>query len=145
MNKKGFTLVELLVTIFLVSLTLMIGSYIFSNIIEKSEDKSLTVTVENVKKSANAYVKENPNELVWINNQNCVSIDILISKGYLKRDILKKDISKYILVTRDNNGNIISEEESNSSTCNAVMAKKCPSQQIMIFVRMMLIMEVIKI
>ena len=98
-GKKGFSLIELLATILLISLVLGGGITIVTNTIKKSEEKSQVLALNNIKKTANTYVEEYANDIAWIddkdNNNNkfsCVSIESLINKGYISnKDISSKD------------------------------------------------------
>jgi len=123
MKEKGFTLVELLTTIFIIGIVLSIGGYVVSGVISNSEEKSVAVTLENVKKSANAYAKEYYDSIAWKEYKGCVSIEELISKGFLKKDILEKVDSKYIVLTRDEYKNILSEEEDDGTFCSTINNK----------------------
>ena len=130
-GKKGFSLIELLATILLISLVLGGGITIVTNTIKKSEEKSQVLALNNIKKTANTYVEEYANDIAWIddkdNNNNkfsCVSIDSLINKGYISnKDISSKyqdkiPKSRYIIVTRNQNKNIISQEFDNKGKCS---------------------------
>lgn len=130
-GKKGFSLIELLATILLISLVLGGGITIVTNTIKKSEEKSQVLALNNIKKTANTYVEEYANDIAWIddkdNNNNkfsCVSINSLINKGYISnKDISSKyqdkiPKSRYIIVTRDQNKNIISQEFDNKGKCS---------------------------
>lgn len=130
-GKKGFSLIELLATILLISLVLGGGITIITNTIKKSEEKSQILALNNIKKTANTYVEEYANDIAWIddkdNNNNkfsCVSIDSLINKGYISnKDISSKyqdkiPKSRYIIVTRNQNKNIISQEFDNKGKCS---------------------------
>lgn len=135
-GKKGFSLIELLATILLISLVLGGGITIVTNTIKKSEEKSQVLALNNIKKTANTYVEEYANDIAWIddkdNNNNkfsCVSIDSLINKGYISnKDISSKyqdkiPKSRYIIVTRDQDKNIISQEFDNKGKCSNSIQK----------------------
>ena len=111
-GKKGFSLIELLATILLISLVLGGGITIVTNTIKKSEEKSQVLALNNIKKTANTYVEEYANDIAWIddkdNNNNkfsCVSIDSLINKGYISN----KDISssRSIISSIDNSAEFL--------------------------------------
>ena len=94
-NSKGFSLIELLATIFLISLTLGAGITFVINTINKSKEKSQLLAINNIKKTANTYIEEYPDEIAWIkendsdNSFSCISINSLINKGY----ITEKEVS----------------------------------------------------
>ncbi|MCI6265255.1 MAG: prepilin-type N-terminal cleavage/methylation domain-containing protein, partial [Erysipelotrichaceae bacterium] len=125
-KKKGFTLIELLATIFIISLILGIsGSYIISTI-NTSKEKSEKLAIANIKTTARIYIEENPNDVLWqIDEENteksysCISIDTLINKGLLKKELKENyPTVKYIIITKDNNNNFLSEKIDNTNTCS---------------------------
>ena len=128
-KQKGFTLIEILATIFIVCLVLGItGNYVM-NVIHNSEDKSAVLALNNIKKTASTYVNEFPDDVVWnkISNDqsitySCVSVNSLVNKGYIsKKDINQKGVSEYIVVTKNATQSITTEkfdEQNNNSICN---------------------------
>ena len=56
-GKKGFSLIELLATILLISLVLGGGITIVTNTIKKSEEKSQVLALNNIKKTIQFQVK----------------------------------------------------------------------------------------
>ena len=128
-KQKGFTLIEILATIFIVCLVLGItGNYVM-NVIHNSEDKSTVLALNNIKKTASTYVNEFPDDVVWnkISNDqsitySCVSVNSLVNKGYIsKKDINQKGVSEYIVVTKNATQSITTEkfdEQNNNSICN---------------------------
>ena len=95
MNKKGFTLVELLGVI--VILALVVGGGVFGiiKLIEKSRGESASISVESIKKAATVYSTEKDNdENYWkemtISNYEgkyfCATVEELINKGLLPKD-----------------------------------------------------------
>ena len=130
-NKRGFSLVELLATILVVSIVLGIGVTYVTKTINNSKEKSQILALNNIKKTANTYIEEYSNDIAWINDNNketsfsCVSINSLINKGYISNKDITNDIKdsgitpeKYIIVTRDQNKNIISQEFDNNNNTN---------------------------
>lgn len=132
MNKKGFTLVELLVTIAISTLVLSIGATLVNNIIDNSNDKAVAIAHENIKKSANLYSKDFYDDIVWSNNKSCITVEQLIAKGYIKREEVKDATDEYIIIEKDEYNTIISETNINDSNaeggiCNIIINQKVPS------------------
>lgn len=131
-KNKGFTLIELLVVIALISLVFGAGGSFFYNIITKADDKTELLVMDSIKKSVNVYIDEYPNDVVWIKNTDntsytCISIDVLINKGYLKKEnIDSKNISKYkfISITKDENQNLIDWHFSEVESCGTENKRK---------------------
>ena len=124
-KRKGFTLVELLVTIFLVSLAIGISGAFVNNIINKSNIQKEELALNNIKKTASTYIEEYPNDIIWIKEENisysCVSTNLLLEKGYFsKKDLKNRKISSYIIVKKNQANAIISEEfdDNTSPKCN---------------------------
>ncbi len=122
----GFSLIELLAVIFIISLVFGIGGYYAINTISNSKDKSSELALANAKTTARYYVEEYPDEVVWEkdeatgNRRSCIITSKLIDKGYLKTKDLENDsIDKttYVIITKDASNNIIKEEIDTSGTC----------------------------
>ena len=122
MNKKGFTLVELLGVI--VILALVVGGGVFGiiKLIEKSRGESASISVESIKKATIVYSAEKENDdNYWktISRKGyegkyfCVTIEELLNKGLLPKDknLGDIDIHTYVGIKKDNitlvNGNPI--------------------------------------
>ena len=109
MNKKrGFTLVELIVTIALLGL---IGSIIAVNMVGlyKKQDQSETARIESIIKSAAETYLEVEQK------SGCVSVEELIKQNYLKENEIKDYKDKYVEIV---NGELTikSDQECNSDT-----------------------------
>lgn len=124
-TSKWFSLVELLATILIISIILGIVTYFAINTINTSKEKSNKITLNNIKSTTRIYIKENPDKIIWISKEeklySCVNIKTLINKGLLKKSITdNKNINPNdnVIITKDLNGNIISEETDNNSICN---------------------------
>ena len=134
MKKKkingGFTLVELLATLAILSLILSIVIYTSVGVIDTAKEKSYEVTENNVKVAAVNYVMEEKNDNdnddydiadAWIEmpgsvcvsekncEMQCVKINDMVEKGYLSRDSLDSPVGEgeylhkddYIYIERD--------------------------------------------
>lgn len=107
-KKKGFTLVELIVTIALLGL---IGSIIAVNMVGlyKKQDQSETTRIESIIKSAAETYLEVEQK------SGCVSVEELIKQNYLKEKEIKDYKDKYVEIV---NGELTikSDQECNSDT-----------------------------
>ena len=133
-KSKGFTLVELLATIVVITLVMGIAVPYVISVINSSKDKTTNISLNNIKDSARYYVKESPNEVIWTDKEDeygnlsnesftCVSIDTLINKGYFKEnDVKELDVYKNkinIIVNKNSNEAISSEEFDKNNICNS--------------------------
>lgn len=123
---KGFTLVELLAVVGIVSVILGIAGYFAINTINKSKKESDALAINNIKKTASVYSEEYPNNVIWNDSGDgkiaCVPVEMLINKGYVKRDDVDgRNISEYVILTKNASNTIISEEFDNNGTCGSVM------------------------
>lgn len=134
MNRKGFTLVELIATIVVLALVMGLASYSITGIIKKSKDKNYELLITNIKDAAETYYQE----CKYANNSaiNCtlssVKLGTLVEYGYLKGNGKDND-DKYTLVDPRNNKNIsdcnISISYDNGKvvvTNNSTFDNKCP-------------------
>lgn len=140
---KGFTLVELLATILIISITLGIGTYFAINTISNSENKSQKLTHESLMTGARIYVQENPKKIKWLNNEakideqfSCISVKTLINQNIIKKESIenpKVEIPQYIIVTKNkNSGNIISEKadtNGKNEICNNTQIIEIPTSE----------------
>ena len=82
MNKKGFTLVELLAVIIVLSIIVLITAISTSNIIKNSKKSLSEVQIKSIEKAAKTYYVEEVS-----NHDNvCVNISELIQKGYIDKE-----------------------------------------------------------
>lgn len=140
LNKKGFTLVELLAVIVISSLVIAGGTFLTLEIIDKSKEKAFSASKTSVLKSAQLYSGEFQKDEDWVTiqadnydkEQTCVSVWWLINKGYEKKTSFntndEKSNNKYtinandvVVLIRDSNSKaIISselEKEVNAESC----------------------------
>ena len=103
-GKKGFTLVELLAVIVVITLISSVGIITYLKTINNSKSKATLLAINNVKEAAYLYSKEGTDEIEWVNSYDengkesgkyaCVSVQQLINKGYFKDNFLDKEIYK---------------------------------------------------
>ena len=115
MNKKGFTLVELLATIIVLGILVGIVLYVTTSIISRSKEKSYQVTINEIEKNTSNYLAENSNRLFYLENTEkgyeyqCVTVENLVDYGYLGNDVTNSNVSNdskaelgdYIYIERD--------------------------------------------
>lgn len=94
-------------TVCIISVVLFIDSRLVTNIIHDTQETSEDMSLVHVKKSANIYVKENPNEVIWQDSEtgtySCVKLQTLINKVFLKETITQDTNLKsntYIIVKK---------------------------------------------
>ena len=103
-GKKGFTLVELLAVIVVITLISGVGIITYLKTINNSKSKATLLAINNIKEAAYLYSKEGTDEIEWVNSYDqygkesgkyaCVSVQQLINKGYFKDNFLDKEIYK---------------------------------------------------
>lgn len=103
MNNKGFTLVELLVTLLIVGIIFTVSNYVITNTFSMTNENALEITINNIKSSSKDYIYEFIDNSDWIDNYDnteyvCISIGNLIEKGYFNDSILNERIKKEYLV-----------------------------------------------
>ena len=87
MNKKGFTLVELLGTLIIITLLIILIVPKVLNWYNNSNDKYQELNEGLILESARLYVDEHPNDFERNNNRvYCISMQTLINSGYLEED-----------------------------------------------------------
>ena len=131
-RKKGFTLIELLAVIAITSFVFGIVGVSAYKITNNSKDKSEVLAMNNIKKTANLYVEEYKNDVIWTENTDktsyaCIAVKSLINKGYLQeKDIQNGYSDKFISLTRDKNNTIVGESFSDDEKCGTNRKSKVP-------------------
>lgn len=110
-TKKGFTLVELLAVIVVITLISGVGIITYLKTINNSKSKATLLAINNIKEAAYLYSKEGTDEIEWVNSYGkdgkesgkyaCVSVQQLINKGYFKDNFLDKEIYKNSKIKKD--------------------------------------------
>ena len=102
--KNGFTLVELLGVIVLLSVILLITTISVGSVLNESRDSLSDVQKRKIEEIAETYfIKEGINK-----DHMCISVEYLINKGYIDGDLIKdpKDREKmtgFVKVTYSTN------------------------------------------
>ena len=106
LREKGFTLVELLATIIILSLVLGIATIATIAIIDNVREKGYKTTIENIESEASNYLIENSDRLFYLeldggNEYQCITIKNLIDMGYFDSDVLNSEVAKDVLVSEE--------------------------------------------
>ena len=101
-NKShGFTLIEVLAVVVILSIVSFVGFNVFNSLINKTDENALAVSLNNVKKAAELYSNESgvgswnrvtTDDGVYL--YSCVTISELMNRGYFKDDLLDNSINK---------------------------------------------------
>ena len=120
LNKKGYTLIELLAVILIIGLILVLSTYGIINAFNTSKNKSLTISINSIKESAETYATEkNDDSNYWLditdkeNKYFCTTIEELMNKGLLdkKAESTKFKKSDFVLVKKNKVTNVNSKAE----------------------------------
>ena len=85
LNKKGFTLVELLVVIVILAVIMSIAIPSITSSIERSKDKQKTQIIKLIESAGELYVDRHKNTV----NQGQITLDKLISDGLITKEEMK--------------------------------------------------------
>ena len=124
-NKNGFTLIELIAVIVIISILSLTAIFTFGKIRESSKNKADELTYNSIMKSAASYANEYYNEeKYWLHVEKedietfCVPVLELYNKGYLKQDNINNVSYNFVLLTRDYiNKTLIKEEYDKEGIC----------------------------
>lgn len=89
MNRKGFTLIELIATIAILAVIALISFVSITKVLEKSRIDNCNILVENIKTSAEEYVSDNRYNSTFVNKVDNNSNEVTITAADLN---LKGDI-----------------------------------------------------
>lgn len=99
LNKKGFTLVELIATIVVLALVVSISAYAITNIINSAKEKNYDLLIKNIKDASETYYQECKYSDITCNDT--VTLQELVNYGYLKGNGTK-DNKMEIINPKDN-------------------------------------------
>ena len=131
LNRKGYTLIELLAVILIISLIITLSIFGIIKAINSSKEKAATLSEKSIKEAAETYATEkNDDSSYWLditdkeNKYFCITIEELMNKGLLdkKANIESKDfdIHSYVLVKKNkvtmvnSKAEILTEDKDNS-------------------------------
>ena len=103
LNKKGFTLVELIATIVVLALVVSISAYAITNIINSAKEKNYKLLIKNIKDASETYYQEcKYSNNTGIKCKDTVKLQELVNYGYLKGNGSTKDNKMKIFNPKDN-------------------------------------------
>ena len=120
LNKKGYTLIELLAVILIIGLILVLSTYGIIKSIKSSKGKAATLSEKSIKEAAETYATEkNDDSSYWLditdkeNKYFCITIEELMNKGLLdkKAESAKFKKSDFVLVKKNKVTNVNSKAE----------------------------------
>ena len=140
LNKKGFTLVELIATIVVLALVVSISAYAITNIINSAKEKNYELLIKNIKDASETYYQEckykySNNSGITCNDN--VTLQDLVNYGYLKGNGTEdnkidnkidnkmkivnpknnKDIGECSIAVKYENGKLTIESMSDNNSC----------------------------
>ena len=138
LNRKGYTLIELLAVILIISLIITLSIFGIIKAINSSKEKAATLSEKSIKEAAETYATEkNDDNNYWLditdkdNKYFCTTIEELMNKGLLdkKANIKSKDfdIHSYVLVKKNkvtfvnSNAEILTKDKANSDDYKVCM------------------------
>ena len=131
LNRKGYTLIELLAVILIISLIIALSIFGIIKAINSSKEKAATLSEKSIKEAAETFAAEkNDDNNYWLditdkeNKYFCITIEELMNKGLLdkKANIESKDfdIHSYVLVKKNkvtmvnSKAEILTQDKANS-------------------------------
>ena len=94
-KRNGFTIIEMLVTIAIITVITAVAVFSITTYINNTKESSDELNIKSIKDSAELYVKEFDNDIIWIDNRyTCISVKQLKDIGLIKKKIkiYNKDI-----------------------------------------------------
>lgn len=99
MNRKGFTLIELIATIAILAVIALISFVSITKVLEKSRIENCNILVENIKTSAEEYASDNRYNSAFVSDaeKNGNKVTITAADLNLKGDIVNPISNKTII------------------------------------------------
>ena len=85
MNKRGFTLVELLAVIVILALLALLTSTAVTKIVKDSKENLSSVQIQNIKEAAEMWGADNLDKLPDAGDCNYITLGVLQDEGLIKR------------------------------------------------------------
>lgn len=102
MNRKGFSLVELLGCLAIMGMILCIGLYSAKGTLATSVSTLTDISVNEIHSAAKTYILEN--KITWVNDGTehiCITISTLVDAGYFKEFEVIEYKDKSVKIIRD--------------------------------------------
>jgi len=142
-DNKGFTLVELIATIVLLSLVMGIGAFAITKIINNAKEKDYQLLIENINNAVELYYQEckfAPNKNIVCPDKEgdgyfITTLGDLVNNGYLKGNSKiteGTDKDKMTIVNPNNDENISGcsikyEYKNGKIVISAITSENCPT------------------
>ena len=114
MNNKGFTLIEVTITIVIVSIILLVTTNLITNTLAASEKTTYKLVKNNIVSAAQQYVQECTNGIIKCDfdykNNNTFKASILKQYGYfenLKSPIDNRDLGECLILKAVSDNGVI--------------------------------------
>ena len=136
LNRKGYTLIELLAVILIIGLILVLSTYGIIKAVKSSKEKVTTLSEKSIKEAAETYATEkNDDSNYWLditdkeNKYFCTTIEELMNKGLLdkKAESTKFKKSDFVLVKKNkvtmvnSKAEILTKDKANSDDYKVCM------------------------
>ena len=118
MNRKGFSVIELLGCLVILGVILCIGLYSARGTLATTLSTLTNVSVNEIYSATETYVLEN--KITWINDDveyTCITVSDLVDSGYFKENEVLTYKDDMIRVIRDSNTRVITSIKLESD-CN---------------------------
>lgn len=99
MNKKGYTLIELLAVLSIIAVILLIAIPSVTRQLTGIEDNNYKQFKQNIYLGAESYINANPDEFVSLkeaNGESCIDIENLVYEGWIKSTMKNPKTGKKI-------------------------------------------------
>lgn len=131
MNNKGFTLIELIVTLVILSLVISITAISITNVMKRSKEELYNNLVNNIIDAAEEYYiecKYAKNDAITCSSNGVITLGDLVKYGYLSGNddgnrnklinpLDNEDISSCNINITYNNNKIVVKSNSSSQSC----------------------------
>lgn len=99
MNKKGYTLIELLAVLSIIAVILLIAIPSVTRQLSGIEDNNYKQFKQNIYLAAESYINGNPDEFINLketNGEACIEIEDLVYEGWIKSNMNNPKTNKKI-------------------------------------------------